>query len=121
MRKNYCCFDPGIGRVVYEEMRTNESVIDEVVSGIMRTIAKHLPATNFALERLLALIRASCPKIAGRKPRAVRLVVNGLLAQYMRRHLACGLPDKRGPETRQDFAPQSSPFPEGPARGTPGE
>jgi len=66
-------------------------------------MAKYCPATNFSLERLLALIRAASPKCKGRKPTATKVIARGMLTQMMRQHLDNGLKDHRGQEKRSDL------------------
>ena len=102
--KHLCDLDPYFGRPIGEAQRTNPTAWDDVAEGgLLDAIIEHAQGTNFMLERLLSLIRASCARGEGHKPRAARVLATGTLGQYLRRHLNHGLPDKRGKEGKQDL------------------
>jgi len=98
-----CDLDPSCGKVFVEQATRDPAAIDHLVDGIFDGLAKHAPATNFALERLLALVRSASPTCRGRKPTASKVVSRGMLTQLLRRHCECGLPDARGKRKRRDL------------------
>lgn len=103
VRKNICCSAPGMGEEVGRAVQENEFVVDELGAKVFPVIGNLTPATNFGVERLLALMRAATPRLAGRKPRASHVLSCGMNGQLMQQHLAIGLPDKRGHEKRKDL------------------
>jgi hypothetical protein len=90
-----CDLDATFGRPL-RMLGLSRAALGEKIVGVLEVVGRIAQGTNMGLERLLALIKSSCPMVNRRKPTAERLYGCGTLTQVMHRHLKTGNADFRG-------------------------
>ena len=96
-----CCLDPDFGAKVRRLITSRDGFkCDKAIAAAIKDWSTHTKLCNMQTERLLSLIKKSCPDA---KPSVEKICAKGLLTQHLRDHMAAGGEDPRGAANNADL------------------